>query len=99
MYTGTRLASVLRPAFDDQGGDSRSQGRRLQAQQPRCTLTRGSSPALTRRPEWQPARPTADGLVLYDAAADSAWGKPPAFLAGDAGLVSTPFAARTFPIL
>jgi len=34
-------------------------------------------------------RPTADGLALYDQAADSAWSKPPAFPAGDAGLVST----------
>ena len=34
-------------------------------------------------------RPTAEGLALYDQATDSAWGKPPAFPAGDAGLVST----------
>lgn len=34
-------------------------------------------------------RPTADGLALYDQTTGSAWGKPPAFPAGDAGLVST----------
>jgi CubicO group peptidase (beta-lactamase class C family) len=34
-------------------------------------------------------RPTADGLALYDEAGDSAWGTPPTFPVGDAGLVST----------
>jgi hypothetical protein len=36
-FLGMGIASVLRPAFDAQGGDPRSQGRRLQPQQPRCT--------------------------------------------------------------
>jgi CubicO group peptidase (beta-lactamase class C family) len=34
-------------------------------------------------------RPTPDGLALYDTGRDTAWGKPPVFPEGDAGLVST----------